>query len=107
MSKVTRKTQTKQKLLISSKEKFVLKLFVSGNLPNSARAIKNITHICEKHLNGRYTLEIIDIYDQPKQALAEDVIIVPVLIKKSPLPEVRIIGDLSEKSKVLQALGLI
>ena len=86
--------------------KYILCLFVSGNLPNSASAIVNIKAICEKYLKGRYELEIIDIYQQPSLALTEEIIAVPVLIKKFPLPEVRIIGDLSNYEKVLKGLGL-
>lgn len=87
--------------------KYILRLFVTGILPNSARAIKNIKVICEKHLEGRYELEIIDIYQQPELALKENIIAIPVLIKKFPLPEERVIGDLSDIQKVLEGLHLI
>ena len=92
---------------VAGKEKYILKLFVTGNLPNSSRAIININAICKQHLKGRHQLEIIDIYQQPAMALKEDIIAVPVLIKKFPFPEERIIGDLSDTEKVLQALQLI
>lgn len=88
-------------------DKYVLKLFVTGILPNSARAVVNITKICEKYLRGRHELEIIDIYQQPGLALLEDIIAVPVLIKKFPLPEERLIGDLSDIEKVLKGLDII
>lgn len=91
----------------AGREKYVLKLFVTGMLPNSARAVTNIKAICEKYLKGRHELEIIDIYQQPSLALQEDIIAVPVLIKKAPLPEGRIIGDLSDVEKVLSGLDLI
>ena len=84
------------------KEKYIFQLFVTGILPNSARAIVNINEICEKYLKGRYELEIIDIYQQPSKALSENIIAVPVLIKKFPLPEARLIGDLSDIKKVLE-----
>ena len=86
--------------------KYILQLFVTGILPNSARAIVNIKEICEKYLSGRYELEIIDIYQQPSRALTEEIIAVPVLIKKFPLPELRVIGDLSDTEKVLKGLNL-
>jgi len=86
---------------------YVLRLFVTGILPNSARAVINIRAICEKYLKGRYQLEIIDIYQQPDLALREEIIAVPVLVKKSPLPELRMIGDLSNIDNVLKGLGLI
>lgn len=87
-------------------EKYILKLFVTGILPNSARAVVNIKAICEKYLKDRYDLEIIDIYQQPSLALSENIIAVPVLIKKFPLPEERLIGDLSDIEKVLKGLHI-
>jgi len=86
---------------------YSLRLFVTGMLPNSARAIINSKAICEKYLKGRYELEIIDIYQQPSLALAEEIIAVPLLIKKFPLPEERLIGDMSDTDKVLEGLHLI
>lgn len=91
----------------AGREKYILKLFITGILPNSIRALVNINAICEKHLNGRYELEIIDIYQQPALAIKEDIIAIPVLIKKFPLPEVRLIGDLSDTEKVLKGLDII
>ena len=88
-------------------EKYILRLFVSGNLPNSARAIVNIKAICEKYLENRYELEIIDIYKRPDLASAEDIIAIPMLIKKFPIPEERMIGDLSKIDKVLKGLSLV
>jgi len=88
-------------------EKYILKLFVTGILPNSARAVVNIKAICEKYLKGRYELEIIDIYQQPSLALSEEIIAIPVLIKKFPLPEERLIGDMSDLQNVLIGLDLI
>ena len=86
--------------------KYVLRLFVTGMLPNSARAVVNIKAICETYLKGRYELEIIDIYQQPDLALTEEIIAIPLLIKKFPLPEERLIGDLSDIEKVLKGLRL-
>lgn len=83
-------------------ERYIFQLFVTGILPNSARAIVNINEICEKYLKDKYELEIIDIYQQPSKALTENIIAVPVLIKKFPLPEARLIGDLSDIEKVLE-----
>lgn len=90
----------------NGREKFILQLFVAGILPNSARAIENVNAICEKYLKGRHVLEIIDIYQQPALALQEDIIVIPVLIKKSPLPQERLIGDLSNTERVLKGLRL-
>ena len=85
---------------------FVLKLFITGATPNSVRAVTNIKQICEEHLKGRYSLEIIDVYQQLAIAEEEQLIALPLLIKKSPSPERRMIGDLSDTEKVLKGLGL-
>ena|SRR5215213_11941224 len=89
-----------------SKE-YVLRLFITGATPNSIRAITNVKQICEEHLHGRYSLEIIDVYQQASIAEQEQLIALPLLIKKSPLPERRMIGDLSNTQKVLKGLGLL
>lgn len=90
----------------TGKDRYLLKLFVSGTSPQSARAIENVWGICEEHLKGRYELEVIDLYQQPELARAEQIIAAPTLIKKLPLPLKRIIGDLSGKERVLSGLDL-
>ena len=85
--------------------KYVLRLFVSGILHNSVRAIRNMNQICELHLKGDYKLDIIDIYQQPELAISEQIIVIPVMIIKYPLPERRIIGDMSNTEKVLEILN--
>lgn len=88
------------------KPNFILRLFVTGASPNSTRAISNLKTICEKHLKDRYELEIIDVYQQPLVAEREQLIALPLLIKKSPGMERRLIGDMSNTQKVLKGLGL-
>ncbi len=88
-------------------EFFLLRLFVSGTSPNSVKAINNLKSICEFHLRDRYELEIIDIHQQPELVKYEDVAAVPMLIKSLPLPKRRLVGDMSEKDKVLKGLGLL
>lgn len=90
----------------SNNSEYILRLFVTGTSPNSVRAIGNLREICEQHLKGRYSLEIIDVYQQPEVAKKEQIIALPLLIKKSPGPESRLIGDMSETEKVLKGLGL-
>ncbi|BAV07043.1 circadian clock protein KaiB [Filimonas lacunae] len=85
---------------------YVLRLFITGATPNSLRAVTNLREICEAHLPGKYTLEIVDVYQQPAVAKQEQLIALPLLIKKFPLPERRMIGDLSDRQKVLNALML-
>jgi len=86
---------------------YILKLFISGASPNSVRAINNIQKILDEHLRDRYSLSIIDIYQEKLVAQQEQIIALPLLIKKSPLPERRLVGDMSETAKVLSGLGII
>jgi circadian clock protein KaiB len=85
---------------------YVLKLFISGASPNSVKAINNIQKILDTHLSGKYNLDIIDIYQETALAEKEQIIALPLLIKKFPLPERRLIGDMSDKRKVLDGLGI-
>lgn len=90
----------------AQKVKYVLRLFVTGASPNSARAIINLTDICEKYLPGQYSLEIIDVYQQVSLAKDEQIVALPLLIKTTPLPQRRFIGDLSDTERVLKGLGV-
>jgi circadian clock protein KaiB len=85
---------------------YVLRLYVAGVTRRSARAIANIKEICEQYLKGRYQLEVIDLYQQPLLAKGDQIVAVPTLIKKLPPPLRRIIGDLSERDRVLIGLDL-
>ena len=87
-------------------DRYVLRLFVSGMTPRSTRAVQNVRTICETHLQGRYDLEVIDIYQQPTLARGEQIIAAPTLVKKSPAPLRYIIGDLSSTERVLRGLDL-
>jgi len=88
------------------KEVYLLHLFVTGASPNSSRAIANLKEICETYLKDNYELEIVDVYQQPLIAESEQIIALPLLIKKSPSPERRLIGDMSNTEKVLRGLGI-
>ncbi len=88
-------------------ERYVLRLYVTGLTPRSARAVKNLQAICDERLAGRYDLEVIDIYQQRVLTRGEQIIAAPTLIKKLPLPMRRIIGDLSNRERVLIGLDLI
>ena len=87
-------------------ETYTLRLYVAGMTPQSTRAIANIKQICEEHLKDRYSLEVVDIYQQPVLAAGEQIIAAPTLIKKLPLPLRRLIGDLSNTERVLVGLDL-
>jgi circadian clock protein KaiB len=86
---------------------YVLRLYVTGLTPRSARAIENMRRICEEHLTGRYDLEVIDIYQRPEAAREVQLIAAPTLVKLLPAPLRRIIGDLSDRDKVLRGLDLL
>lgn len=88
------------------KSKYQLQLFITGASPNSSRAIANIKNFCDAHIAGEYNLEIIDIYQQPLLAKEHQVVALPMLLKTSPLPIKRLIGDMSDNGKVLRGLGL-
>ena len=88
-------------------EKYILKLFVSGASPNSVRAINNIKQILNTHLKGRYSLSIIDLHQDKTIAQEEQIVALPLLVKKFPLPERRLIGDMSNVEKVLRGLGSV
>jgi circadian clock protein KaiB len=85
---------------------YELRLFVAGTSPNSIRAITNLKAICEKYLAGRYELEIIDVHQQAEKAEGEQLIALPMVVKKSPGTERRLIGDMSDTGKVLKGLGV-
>jgi circadian clock protein KaiB len=87
-------------------KRFVLRLYVTGLTPRSTQAINTIKDICEEELQGRYELEVIDLAKQPELAREEDIIAAPTLIKQLPLPLRRLIGDLSNKERVLLGLNL-
>jgi circadian clock protein KaiB len=90
-----------------SKDKYILRLYITGTTSRSILAITNLKKICEEYLEGRYELEVIDLYQKPYLAKDEQIIAAPTLIKKLPLPFRRIIGDMSNKEKVLMGLDLI
>jgi circadian clock protein KaiB len=90
----------------ASLEEYVLRLYVAGSTPGSTSAVEALKAICEEHLRARYTLEVIDVYQQPVLARDQQIIAVPTLVKHLPLPMRRILGDLSNKERVLLGLDL-
>ena len=82
-----------------------LRLYVAGGAPNSLRAIANATAICGQHFAAEHELEIVDMMEAPERALADGIIVTPTLLKLSPSPVRRVIGDLSDRDGVLLTLG--
>ncbi len=88
------------------REQYVLKLYVSGMTIRSLTAIENLKKICDEQLSGCYDLEVKDVSQEPDSVTSEDIIATPTLVKELPRPMRRIIGDLSDKERVLVALNL-
>ena len=84
----------------------LFRLYVADETPNSARAVANLQSIGKEYLQDRYTLEVVDILQEPLRALTEGVLVTPTLVRLSPLPVRTIVGDLSDRAAVLRALGL-
>ena len=82
------------------------RLYVADDAQNSTRAIANLNGICRQHLPERHSIEIVDVFREPKRALADGILMTPTLVKLSPGPVRRIVGTLSQAEPVLQALGL-
>jgi len=87
-------------------ERYVLRLYIAGLTPRSTLAVQNIRRICEEHLEGRYDLQVIDLYQQPVLAEGEQIIAAPTLIKQLPLPLRRFIGDMSNTDRILVGMDL-
>jgi circadian clock protein KaiB len=90
----------------SAKETWELRLYVAGQTPRSVTAFANLKKICEEHLAGRYTIEVIDLMQQPQLAAGDQIVAIPTLIRKLPEPLRRIVGDLRNTEKALVGLNL-
>jgi len=90
----------------SKPPRYLLQLFVAGATPLSSRALANLREICEQHLHGRYELDVIDVYEHPEMAKADRIIAIPTLLKKLPAPLRRLVGDLSDRERVLIGLSI-
>ena len=90
----------------AEQERYVLRLYVTGMTPRSTRAVSAVRSLCEELLQGRYDLEIIDVYQQPDLIRNEQIFATPTLVKKGPDPERRLIGDMTNRARLLSGLGL-
>ena len=90
---------------ISAPAGLALRLYVAGNAPNSLMAAANIKAICHAHFAAGYELEIVDLLRHPQRALADGIIVTPTLVKLSPLPVQRVVGNLNDTSQVLRILA--
>lgn len=86
--------------------RFKFRLYVAGDAPNSAQAHANLTALCHTHLPGRHEIDVVDVFREPKRALADGIFMTPTLVKLTPSPAQSIVGTLSQTQAVLLALGL-
>jgi circadian clock protein KaiB len=91
---------------VTPSEKYVLRLYVTGLTPRSTRAIKSVREVCEQHLAGHYELEIIDVYQTPARIMQDQVVAIPTLVKCTPVPTRLMVGDMSNRARLLVGLGL-
>jgi circadian clock protein KaiB len=84
-----------------------LRLYVAGQTPRSIAALANLQKICEEHLAGRYTIEIVDLLEHPQLAAGDQIVAIPTLVRKLPEPLRKIVGDLSNKERTLVGLQLL
>jgi len=87
--------------------RYKLRLFITGTTPRSTRAIENMRRICEENLQGRYDLEVVDVYQNPEATRELQIVATPTLVKILPEPLRRIIGDLSDEERVFAGLDLV
>jgi circadian clock protein KaiB len=87
-------------------EKWELRLYTAGQTPKSLAAIKNLKRVCEEHLPGRYDIEIVDLLKNPRLAKDDQIVAIPTLVRKLPVPLRKIIGDLSDTERTLVGLQL-
>ena len=92
---------------LNETERWELNLYVAGQTPRSLAALENLKKICETYLKGKYKIKVIDLLAHPERARADQIVAIPTLVRKSPPPMKRILGDLSDRDKVLIGLNLI
>ena len=89
-----------------SPESWNLRLYVAGMTPRAVAAFDNLKKLCEVHLAGRYEIEVVDLLENPKLAVGDQIVAVPTMVRKLPPPMKKIIGDLSNEERVLVGLDL-
>src|SRR5581483_10774892 len=105
-SKTKKKSPARKTLSLAKPAKWRLRLYVAGNTSNSIAAFANLKEICEVHLGGRYQIEVVDLLENPTLAKGDQIVAIPTLVRKLPYPVKKIIGDLSNRERVLVGLDL-
>ena len=91
---------------MSRRATFRFRLYVAGDAQNSAQAVANLGALCRMHLKDRHEVEVVDVFREPKRALADGIFMTPTLVKLAPGPVMRIVGTLSGTQPLVEALGL-
>ncbi len=101
------KTNVEQSFIkLDGQDTWLLRLYVAGQTPKCVKAFANLREICETHLAGRYSIEIIDLIKTPQIGRTDQIVAIPTLVRKLPTPLVKIIGDLSNTERVLVGLSI-
>ncbi|HLG38065.1 MAG TPA: circadian clock KaiB family protein [Chitinophagaceae bacterium] len=101
------KKRRKEKSVLTANDKWVLRLYVAGQSPKALTAFANLKKICEDQLNGKYSIEVIDLLINPQWGVDDQILALPTLVRKLPVPVRKIIGDLSDTERVLVGLDLL
>ena len=101
-----RRARRNTRVASDAPEQWNLRLYVAGQTPRAIAALENLKRICEEHLAGKYTIEVIDLLQNPQLARGDQILAVPTLVRKLPEPVRKIIGDLSNEERVLVGLDL-
>jgi circadian clock protein KaiB len=104
--KKKRSASPRKKTTKARSSRYILRLYITGQTPRSLQSVENLRALCDKYLPGQFDLEIIDIYQQPAMAKEGQIIAAPTLIKSMPLPLRRLVGDFSDKERVILGLDL-
>lgn len=100
------KKRTAPKKAAVKKNAYQLRLYIAGKTPRSITALENLKRICEEHLHGEYTIEVIDLFEKPQLAKGDQILAIPTLVRNLPTPMRKIIGDLSNTERVLVGLDV-
>ncbi|HSL89614.1 MAG TPA: circadian clock KaiB family protein [Ignavibacteriaceae bacterium] len=100
-------TRKKNTSVLTANDKWILRLYVAGQSPKAITAFANLKKICEDQLNGKYSIEVIDLLINPQLGVEDQILALPTLVRKLPVPVRKIIGDLSDTERVLVGLNLL
>ena len=103
---MSKRAESPPKAESKARREWELKLYVAGETPKSVRAIANLRQLCEQHIPGMYRIEVVDLMKNPTLAKGDQILAIPTLVRKLPMPIRKILGDLSDTERVLVGLDL-